>query len=194
MRRSEDRECYRVGDLHVDVGAMQVLRADQELHLSPLTFDLLVVLVRKAPDVVSQEELLATAWRGVVVGQETIKQRIKLLREALDDSPANPTYIATVRGRGYRIVAEVGAAPRGRSGGRLRSRLKAALSRRPWNGLKGLLLAATLVIAWLMIGRVVSPPEAATELAGTGVCGVSSIHAPRSRALPSGQPRAPDSP
>src|SRR5262245_20085764 len=46
-------------------------------------------------------------WPGVVVNQETISQRVKLVRDALGDDPQNPRYIAGIRGRGYKIIAVV---------------------------------------------------------------------------------------
>jgi TolB-like protein len=44
---------------------------------------------------------------GIIVSPETVSQRIKLLRDALDDDPRVPRYIAGLRGRGYQMVAAV---------------------------------------------------------------------------------------
>lgn len=104
MPSGERRECYRVADLRIDVGARLVFRDGKEVHLPPLSFDLLLQLVRNAPDVVRQEELLHTVWRDVVVEPQTLKQRVKLLREGLGDDSRRPRYIATVRGSGYRLL------------------------------------------------------------------------------------------
>ena len=46
---AEESERYRVGNLIVEVGARRVLRNDEEIHLTELSFDLLVVLLRHAP-------------------------------------------------------------------------------------------------------------------------------------------------
>lgn len=46
-------------------------------------------------------------WPGLVVSPETVSQRVKLLRAALGDNPKQPRYILGVRGRGYRLLAEV---------------------------------------------------------------------------------------
>jgi len=100
----ERRECYRVADLRIDAGAGLVLRNGEEIDLPPLSFDLLLQLVRNAPRAVGREELLETVWRGAVVEPHTLKQRVKLLRQSLGDDPRRPRYIATVRGRGYRLV------------------------------------------------------------------------------------------
>jgi DNA-binding winged helix-turn-helix (wHTH) protein len=104
MPSGERRECYRVADLRIEAGARLVFRDGEEIHLPPLSFDLLLQLVRNAPSVVRQEELLHAVWRDVVVEPQTLKQRVKLLRESLGDDSRRPRYIATVRGSGYRLV------------------------------------------------------------------------------------------
>ena len=66
---------------------------------------------------VSKDELIAEVWGDVVVSDETLMQRVKLLRQALGDDSQNPRYIAAVRGRGYRLTAPVEVtAARGRAG------------------------------------------------------------------------------
>lgn len=75
--------------------------------MKALTFDLLVTLVRAAPNLVSFNQLSERVWPGLVITPETIVQRLKLLRSALGDDPHTPRYIEGVRGRGYRMVAEV---------------------------------------------------------------------------------------
>ena len=101
------RDVWRVGDLVIDEGQQRVTRGDEVIELPKLSFDLLLALVRSAPNVVSIDELLTSVWPGVVVNPETVVQRVKMLRDALDDRAAEPRYIAALRGRGYRLVAEV---------------------------------------------------------------------------------------
>jgi TolB-like protein/DNA-binding winged helix-turn-helix (wHTH) protein/Tfp pilus assembly protein PilF len=86
---------------------MTVMRAGQALPVSGLSFDVLVALIEAAPRVTSHSELMDRVWKGLVVGPETVSQRIKLLRDALDDDPKHPRYIAGVRGRGYRLLPDV---------------------------------------------------------------------------------------
>jgi DNA-binding response OmpR family regulator len=71
---------YRVGDLLIDVGRERVTRNDREIPLAKLTFDLLAALVRAAPDLVSLEDLMQRVWPGLVVGVETVSQRVMKLR------------------------------------------------------------------------------------------------------------------
>src|ERR1022692_1103187 len=98
---------YRLGDLTIDTGRQLVSRADDPIPLPKLSYDLFLVLVRAAPNVVSLDELMRLVWPRIIVSPETISQRVKLLRDTLGDDPRVPRYIAGLRGRGYQIVAAV---------------------------------------------------------------------------------------
>jgi DNA-binding winged helix-turn-helix (wHTH) protein len=100
-------EVYEISDLVIDLARQRVTRADAEIALPKLSFDLLLVLMRAAPAVLSNNELMAQVWPGLVVSPETVSQRVKLLRDALGDDPRAPRYIAGLRGRGYRLIPEV---------------------------------------------------------------------------------------
>ena len=98
---------YQVDDLTIDLAPRRVRRAGAVIPLKALSFDLLVALVRAAPNLLSFDQLSERVWPGLVVTPETIVQRVKLLRSALGDDPHAPRYIEGVRGRGYRMVAQV---------------------------------------------------------------------------------------
>jgi DNA-binding winged helix-turn-helix (wHTH) protein len=100
---------YEVSDLVIDLARQRVTRNAAEIALPKLSFDLLLVLVRAAPAVLSNDELMARVWPGLVVSPETVSRRVKLLRDALGDDPRAPRYIAGLRGRGYRLIPEVRA-------------------------------------------------------------------------------------
>lgn len=102
-----DRAGYRVDDLIIDVGSQRVMRGNQEIPLPQLSFEFLLALARAAPNVLSADQLMERVWPGLVVGPETISQRVKLVRDALGDASQAPRYIAGVRGRGYRMIARV---------------------------------------------------------------------------------------
>lgn len=102
-----DAAGYQVDDLIIDLAPRRVRRAGAVIPLKALSFDLLVTLVRAAPNLVSFEQLSERVWPGLVITPETIVQRVKLLRSALGDNPHAPRYIEGVRGRGYRLVAQV---------------------------------------------------------------------------------------
>jgi len=98
---------YRVDDLTVDVGQHRVQRAEAEIPLPALSFDLLRTLIEHAPNLLTYDQLMHAVWPGVVVNQETVTQRVKLVRDALGDDSQHPRYIAGVRGCGYRLIAAV---------------------------------------------------------------------------------------
>jgi DNA-binding winged helix-turn-helix (wHTH) protein len=111
---------YQVGDLRVDVARAQVWRNGAELPLPKLSFDFLLTLIQAAPGIVSIDDLMDRVWSGVIVGPETVSQRAKLLRAALGDDSRSPRYVLSVRGRGYRLIADVSpVCVRTRAGGPL---------------------------------------------------------------------------
>jgi len=97
-------EAWQVGDLTIDVGQQRVVRAGADIALPKLSFDLLLALARRSPNVVSSDELMSLVWPKLVVGPETVVQRVKLLRQSLDDRSDEPRYVTSLRGRGYRLA------------------------------------------------------------------------------------------
>ena len=107
MNEVESRELYEVAGLLIDVGAHLVSRDGEVVPLPPKTLELLVTLVRRAPGVVTRQELIDTVWPNEIVNDEALTQRLMLLRRELGDDPKHPTYIASVPRWGYRLVAPV---------------------------------------------------------------------------------------
>lgn len=89
---------YRLSDLLVLPGTQQLLRNGEEIPLPKLSFDLLLALIRAAPNTVTLDELMERVWPGLVVSPETVTQRVKLLRDALGDDSRAPRYIGLVAG------------------------------------------------------------------------------------------------
>jgi DNA-binding winged helix-turn-helix (wHTH) protein len=102
---------WRVSDLVLDTRRQRVWRDSSEIPLPKMTYDLLFALVRHHPTAISDDDLIRIVWPGVVVSQETLSQRVKLLRAALGDDSRNPRYVARLRGRAYHLVGQVGALP-----------------------------------------------------------------------------------
>jgi TolB-like protein/DNA-binding winged helix-turn-helix (wHTH) protein/Tfp pilus assembly protein PilF len=103
-------ESQMIGDLLLDPAQRLLWRGREKIRLPKLSYELLLSLVRHAPGIVSTDQLLTEVWGEVVVGEETVKQRISLLRQALGSSIECPTYIESIRGVGYRLVAPVSVA------------------------------------------------------------------------------------
>lgn len=95
---------YLIDDLNLDVQRGEVTRHGETLTLPKLSYDLLVALAQAAPALLSQQELMQKVWPDRVIGDETLKQRVKLLRKSLGDNASEPQYIEAVRGRGKSVV------------------------------------------------------------------------------------------
>jgi DNA-binding winged helix-turn-helix (wHTH) protein/tetratricopeptide (TPR) repeat protein len=94
---------YRLLDLAVDLRARRVTRDGQPLDVQGLNFSLLACLLAHEGAVVDFDRLMAEVWAPAVVNEETVTQRVKLLRQALGDDGRQPRYIRSVRGRGYQL-------------------------------------------------------------------------------------------
>jgi DNA-binding winged helix-turn-helix (wHTH) protein/Tfp pilus assembly protein PilF len=99
----------RVGAWTVDAASNELRRDGRRLRVEPKVMQVLVLLARRAPEVVSRNELLEAAWPGVVVGDEALTQSIIKLRRALGDDARVPVYVETIPKGGYRLIAPVDA-------------------------------------------------------------------------------------
>jgi two-component system, OmpR family, response regulator RegX3 len=115
LRRSAPRENgswaevdkpVTVGELELDPAARIARFRGKELELSRKEFDLLAMLMRNGGRVVKREDLMSEVWDTNWFGStKTLDVHIGWLRRKLDDDPADPTYIETVRGVGFRFAA-----------------------------------------------------------------------------------------
>ena len=94
---------YRLLDLSIDLARQRVERDGHVLDVQGLSFRLLACLLAHGTDVVSFDTLIGEIWSPAVVGEETVTQRVKLLRQSLGDDGRQPRYIRSVRGRGYQL-------------------------------------------------------------------------------------------
>jgi two-component system KDP operon response regulator KdpE len=107
MRRAAEDEvepAITVGDLVVDVAGHRVTRAGQEIHLTPIEFDLLRTLALHRGKLVTHKQILRTVW-GPAYETETHYLRVHFahLRAKLEPDPSHPKYIVTDPGVGYRL-------------------------------------------------------------------------------------------
>lgn len=100
-------ERYRIGELQVDAGTQEVTRGGVPVSLPPLSYALLLTLVRHAPNVVTTAELEKEVWGGIVIDRGTINKRVVLVRNALKQAGCERDYISVVRGTGYRLAVPV---------------------------------------------------------------------------------------
>ena len=93
-----------VGDLAIDSAAHTVRVGERAVDLAPREFDLLRILALDAGHVVSADDLLARAWGAEYQGEpQVVYVHVRWLREKLEDDPAHPRRILTVRGVGYKL-------------------------------------------------------------------------------------------
>jgi two-component system, OmpR family, response regulator RegX3 len=94
-----------VGPLRVDVGARRAFLNGSELSLSRKEFDLLVELMSHAGEVVTREDLIARVWDENWFGStKTLDVHVGWLRGKLGDDAAEPRFVHTVRGVGFRFT------------------------------------------------------------------------------------------
>jgi TolB-like protein/DNA-binding winged helix-turn-helix (wHTH) protein len=82
-------------------------RGTRQIKIEPRAMDVLVVLARHDGAVVSVEQLIASVWKGLVVGDGSVYLAIRQLRQALHDSADSARYIETIPKRGYRLTVPV---------------------------------------------------------------------------------------
>lgn len=115
LRRVADDDsepAVTVGELVVDMAARRVTRAGQEIHLTPIEFDLLKTLARHRGKLMTHRQLLKTVW-GPAYETETQYLRVHFahLRAKIEPDPPHPRYIVTDPGVGYRLRDDGSSAP-----------------------------------------------------------------------------------
>lgn len=97
----------KTGSLQIDPAAHQACLRGRELALSPREFDLLYALARNSGSLVTTEDLITQVWGAEFTGQpQVVYVHIRWLREKLEDDPAAPQRIVTVRNLGYKYIPE----------------------------------------------------------------------------------------
>ena len=90
------------GPLRIDLAGRRVNCRNMDMELQPKQFDLLTYLVRNRGTVLTRDQLLHNVWGYDYVGDtRTVDVHVRWLREKLEEDPANPKLIQTVRGVGY---------------------------------------------------------------------------------------------
>lgn len=97
-------EVVRVGDLALDLTAMQLEKAGMPIPLTPMEYKILAILMRSPGRIFTKVQLYEGAAGEFFEGDDnTIMVHISKLRDKIEDDPKNPRYIRTVRGLGYRF-------------------------------------------------------------------------------------------
>jgi two-component system response regulator RegX3 len=101
---SLDQEVVTFGDRRIDFARRTVTRRGQEIELSRKEFDLLALFATRLSQVVTREVCLDTLWWGLELSDtRTLDTHVKRLRQKVEDDPANPRHLITIRGVGFRL-------------------------------------------------------------------------------------------
>lgn len=104
LRAAQKEPVFTLDGLRVDLAARQVFLNDKEIHLTPIEYRLLTVLIKNAGKVVTHTHLLKEVW-GPVYGSQTQYLRVYMtqLRRKLETDPARPKFLINEPGIGYRL-------------------------------------------------------------------------------------------
>jgi two-component system alkaline phosphatase synthesis response regulator PhoP len=103
-----DSQTLRFDRLRIDSGARLVWKDDQQVDLTAIEFDLLHTLAEHHGRVLSREQLLEQVWGYDFYGEERVVDvHLGHIRKKIEDNPAQPEFIITVRGVGYRFAGEI---------------------------------------------------------------------------------------
>lgn len=96
---------FEICGLHIDMASGVVTKDGSEVFLSALEYRLLLVFINNPKSIITRGRLLDELWdaAGEFVNDNTLTVYIKRLREKIENNPASPHIILTVRGTGYRL-------------------------------------------------------------------------------------------
>ena len=98
---------FEVGEWSVHPTLNRLSRNGEEVRVEPKVMQVLEVLAETPGEVVTRETLVARVWPGVFVSEDVLHRAIRELRRIFGDDTNNPTYVETIRKRGYRLIAPV---------------------------------------------------------------------------------------
>lgn len=94
-------------DCEIDAGRFELRRDGNLVEISPKTLDLIVLLIERQGQLVTRDELFGALWPGATVNEGSLSNAVYEARCGLGDDAHRQAIIQTVRGRGFRFVAEV---------------------------------------------------------------------------------------
>lgn len=98
---------YAFGDFVLDLKRGELRSTYGPIAVEPRAFSLLVYMLQHKGRLIEKDELIANVWDGRIVSDAAISTAIKAARRAIDDDGSEPTWIKTIRGRGFRFDGDV---------------------------------------------------------------------------------------
>ncbi len=105
VRRTDStaESLFRIGDLEMDTGSMNVKRAKRDIVLNRACLKILAMLMQAHPKIVSRREIEHGLWGDMLPGSDVLRSHIYALRRAID-KPFKHPLLQTVHGIGYKLV------------------------------------------------------------------------------------------
>lgn len=105
--KSSQRDDFTFGDVSVNFRTFEVTQGGEHHSLTTMELQLLRYFIEHEGDVLSRSRILSDVWeQGADVTSRTIDNFVLRLRRYIEKDPANPRHLLSVRGTGYRFVAE----------------------------------------------------------------------------------------
>ncbi len=100
----EKQPVFELGTIRVDLTKRQVFVGGKEIHLTPIEYRLLALLIRNAGKVVTHSQILRDVWGPPYAGQtQYLRVYMAQLRRKIEDDPARPRFLLNEPGVGYRL-------------------------------------------------------------------------------------------
>ncbi len=157
---------YRFGPFRLDIAGRILERDGERVSLTPKVIDTLFVLVERARDVVTKEELMQTVWPDVTVVESGLTRNISALRKAIEEGEEG-VYLETIPRRGYRFVGLVTReyADSSSAVAPLREPSGMRFGEEIWLWMTGLAVAATMILLTVVnVQRARPLPDPAVKI------------------------------
>jgi two-component system KDP operon response regulator KdpE len=109
LRRTEKKipevpPVYENGGLRIDLFSRRIKLNDEEIHLSPMQYEFIAILVRHAGQLVTRQQIIRVVWgEARKITSEALRIFVYQLRQKMEPDPANPRFLKTEPGIGYRL-------------------------------------------------------------------------------------------
>ncbi|PMG51998.1 hypothetical protein BCU91_15750 [Shewanella sp. 10N.286.52.B9] len=101
------KDIFFFGDWQVDPNSNSLRQGKKTKQLEPKAMDVLLLLCQQQGEVLSSDDIVNQCWPEADIGDNPLHKVINQLRRALGDKATEPSYIETIRKRGYRTLAKV---------------------------------------------------------------------------------------
>ncbi|HEY1214718.1 MAG TPA: winged helix-turn-helix domain-containing protein, partial [Bryobacteraceae bacterium] len=165
----------RFGLFEADFATGELRKHGRRVKLQEQPFQVLALLLQRAGQVVTREELQKALWSTdtFVEFEQGINTAIKKIRQALGDSAENPRFIETLPRKGYRFIAPIVSLDVAAPSSDLVPTHSATVPRAPWILAFGIIVAVTAAVGWILGVRDTQPTMPLTAVPLTTYPGVA---------------------